>query len=138
MKLKDGRITFLVGHDSTTIELIDNEANTTFARVTLTPGQLSQALSRLAYTECEIDIRGLKKVGKKRISERLEFPLTGHDYGKDRKEKAIAEAKRLCPVGWTPSLHFGSQTSFFNKGGEAWARTTILKWIDLNDVGQRD
>ena len=128
MKLKDGSISFLVGQDSTTIEIHDSIASVTLARVTLTPKQLSQALSRLAYTHCDVEVNNLDKVGKKMINKKFEFELPNFTWG-ESKQCAIKTIKDVCPEGWKADNYFNSQDSFFNKDGKQYARVTIRKWI---------
>lgn len=65
MKIEEARITFLVGAESTTITLHDMKSGSAFAEIKLTPIQLSQALSRLSYTNCEINLFGLDKLNKR-------------------------------------------------------------------------
>lgn len=129
MKLENAQIAILVGRESTTIELKDDKSNTTFAKVTLTPEQLSSALSRIAYTPCEIEVYRLESVGKK--MEMKEFTFEIHqDLGR-RESAAINQiALRVAPEGWTPDNYYGSQTSFFhNAEGVKFARTTIRRWV---------
>ena len=130
MKLKDGRITMLVGEDGMKIKIHDNDASITFARIKLTPIQLAQALGRLGYTECEIEVHLLDKVGKKMEHKTIEFELPETNTlfrNKDMAEKVCVE---YCPEGWVPDLYFGSQGSFFTKDGKQYARTTIRRWIN--------
>lgn len=127
----DCKITFLVNYDQdTTIQLHDPVSSITFAEVHLTNDQLAMALSRLGYTPCKIELRGLDKVGKKMIVDKLEFEMPLYTFS-TRKEIAYAEADRVCPEGWEADLYFGSQNSFFKKDGKEYARTTIRKWIDV-------
>jgi len=130
MELIDAKITILVSADYTTIELIDWRAGITFARVTLTPEQLSSALSRRSHTDCIIELMGLNKIGKKHMCKTFEFPLPPDSEYHD-KGVAIITAQKLCPEGWEPDLNFSSQNSFFYKDKELrqpWARTIIRKW----------
>jgi hypothetical protein len=126
MKIKDGRITILVSEEKTRIEIRDNDASVTFVRIELTPVQLSQALSRLAMTECDIDVHNLNAVGKKLEHKPFEFKV-----GKHRYNKLIVHgiAMEECPAGWEPDSGYSSKGSFFEKDGEQWARTTIRRWV---------
>lgn len=130
MKIRDARITFLVSAEGTTIELHDADASITFAVIKLTPAQLSKALSRLAYTECEVEVRSLELVGTRMENKKHEFPLTPKcgDYGQ-QKEEAVLEAIRTCPEGWAPDLSFNSRDSTFSKDGKYYGQTTIRRWV---------
>ena len=129
MKLKNGRITMLASEDGMKIELHDNDASITFAHIKLTPIQLAQALSRLGYTECKIEVHLLDKIGKKMKNKKFTFelPETNTFRNMDMAKKIAIES---CPEGWEPDLHFGSQGSFFTKDGKQYARTTIRRWVD--------
>lgn len=63
MTLKDARISIFINAEHTTIEVMDNAASVTFLDITLTAEQLSKALSRQAYTNCEAKVFNLDKVG---------------------------------------------------------------------------
>jgi hypothetical protein len=131
VKLKNASITLLVSQDKTTIELYDGEARITFLEITLTPEQLSQALSRLAHTKCEIELNGLEKVGKKQEHKDLVFPFEedAHDW-KDRVSAARQEAEKHVEPGWIVDGYFGSRDSFFRaKDGKQYAKTTQRRWV---------
>lgn len=76
MKLK-GEITLLVGQDYTTIRIQDDASLQTICEVTLTPEQLSQALSRLARTPCEVEVypKAFDRLGLTMETSRLEFEI---------------------------------------------------------------
>lgn len=128
MKL-EGKISIFVNEDYTTIEVEDDNANMTFAKIRLTPQQLSAALSRRACVDCEITINGIDKVGKKHENKSFEFEipddLTRSVYA-DRLQE-IAQSK--LSDGWIAESYFGNQNSFFAKDGNQYARCTIRRWV---------
>lgn len=133
MKLKDPRITFLVGVEGTTIQIHDNASVTNFIEIKLTPEQLSSALSRLAYTRCEVNVRDLDIVGKKRLVMPLIFEIP-KDYDRRANEALLNDlAIQHTPVGWTTSTYFGSQDSFFTEDGKRFARTSVYQWVEDQD-----
>ena len=130
MKLEDGRITILIGQESTTIELRDNKACTVFAKITLNPEQLSMALSRLGSVPCDIEINELDRIGKTHENKYLEFPLPKGKSNYDIKKHELLElAAKNCPEGWVSDNYFNSRDSFFTKDGKNYARVTIRRWI---------
>ncbi len=132
----DGDISILVGAEKTTIELRDKTSNITFAIVTLTPEQLSMALSRLAHTPCQIEARALERVGKVHEHKKFEFPLPEDALRYEiRGERAGEIANRLCPDGWKADNYFKAQDSFFKRDGKTWARTTIRRWVGRKEDG---
>lgn len=129
MELKDGRITILAEEKGVTIKLHDHEASITFAEVALTSEQFTQALSRLGYTKCAIELTNLKLVGKAMVHKVFKFRIPNLECWEDKKRMAHREAKKVCPEGWKPDLYFEAKDSFFEKNGKSYAKTTIRQWI---------
>lgn len=126
----NGKITFLVGQEQTTIELIDDNASTTFAKITLTPEQLSSALSRIAYTECDIEVFGLDKLGKRMEHKKFDFEIP-KDIDKKELVKLSQELIDKENEGWISDGYFSSQDSFFQKDGKNYARCMVRRWVDI-------
>lgn len=129
MKLNNGRITILFDHDGMSIELHDYDASLTFAAIRLTPEQTVKAFSRLGYTECDIEVKGLDKIGSKMENKHFEFEIPDVGWGSKRTDTAIRIVQEVCPEGWEPDLYFQSQNSFFSKDGQDFARTIIRRWV---------
>lgn len=126
---RKGKISILINREYTEIEIKDDLANVTFVKVRLTPEQFSAALGRLAYVNCELDLRGLDKVGKKHECKTFEFEIT---YSKTKEDLALACNEALFAQGmyeWVSDNYFRSQNSFFKKDGKDWARCTIRRWV---------
>lgn len=131
MELNNASITILISQDKTTIEIRDNDASVTFVKATLTPEQLSSALSRLSQTNCKAEIFAFDKVGKKHETEYFEFDITGYNKAdEDKLWLAANEAlKKQNMSDWKPDKYFGSQNSFFSSDGKDYARVVIRRWI---------
>lgn len=128
MKLK-GKISILINRDSTTIEIEDDVANTVFCKVTLTPKQLSDALSRLSSVDCEIVAVNLDRVGKKHEHMTYEFEIP-ENLANSTKEKELQElAQSQLSDGWIASDYFASRNTFFKKDGKQFARVTCRRYI---------
>lgn len=128
MKIK-GKISILIDRHSTTIEIHDDEANTTFCLIELTPDQLSAALSRLSRVECDLDVRGFGRVGKTHENKDFEFEIPKPDMTDEELGRYSQEILDSNGEGWISDKYFGSQSSFFYKDGKKFARTTIRRWI---------
>lgn len=131
-----GKITILINRDSTSIELTDESSGVRFLEITLTPEQLSSALSRLSMTDCEFNTRGLEYIGKKHEHKMFEFKIPENvlvlDKSKDKSGYATRlkrYADTLLTDGWEAEGYFGSQNSFFKKDGDNWARCTIRRYV---------
>jgi|JI6StandDraft_1071083.scaffolds.fasta_scaffold27640_4 hypothetical protein len=133
MKLENAKITFLVSTEGTTIELRDSTAGVCFAKVTLTPEQLSSMLSRLSNTECECEVFGLDKVGKTQERKDFVFEIEETMRSSEKSKYLFAKATDvLISSGmedWKSDSYFGSKDSFFSKDGNHYARTTIRRWV---------
>ena len=129
MKIK-GDITFLVNREYTAIEIIDREANTLFAKIELTPDELSAILSRQGNVHCDIEVEGLDRVGKKHENKYFEFIVPSSIVASSQYAEDLASyANTLLNDGWIADAYFGSQGSFFTKEGKKYARATIRRWI---------
>lgn len=133
MKLKDPRITLLVNREHTTITIHDNNSAVDFIEIKLTPEQLSSALSRMAYTPCEVEVRSLDVLGKKRIGKDLIFEIPVNYRERENKMLLDNLTKLNTPEGWEASTYFGSQNSFFSQDDKYYARTTMFQWIDQDE-----
>jgi hypothetical protein len=133
MKIEEGRITILVSEEGTTIEIKDNKASITFCKVTLTPKQLSQALSRLSKTKCEIEVFGLDKIGKTHENETFQFEipkeLRSSTKLKELTELCVKSLDELDMSEWKPDRYFASQNTFMEKDGKTYATAVIRRWV---------
>lgn len=126
MELKESAITILINRDRTTIELHDKSSGQVFAVVTLTPDQLSQALSRTSYTDCHTIVANLDTLNKKMENIRYEFEIPDRRLGKGELTKLCSKS---MPVGWISDDLYESQDSFFTRDGKQYARVTIRRWV---------
>jgi len=131
MKIK-GQISILINRESTTIKLVDDDASVTFAVVTLTPEQLSSALSRLVNTDCEIDVNHLNKIGKKMENKSFEILLPDNvDRYSDTDVLRSLAQDEVNKLGqdWIVDSYFSSQNTFFTKDKKSYVRCTIRRWV---------
>lgn len=127
-KLK-GKITIRINRDETTIEIEDDVANTTFVIVRLTPEQLSTALSRQAYVDCELEVAGLDRVGTRHENETFEFEIPEALASSSKTEELQKIAQSKLTDGWIAEGYFASQNTFFKKEGVQYARCTIRRYV---------
>lgn len=130
MELKDAKISLLFGERQTTITLHDGGSGTTFAEITLTPDQLSSALSRIGHTPCKIQLFGLDRVNKKLEIDNFRFEIPNKKPTNDQLlwlcKKALKESGK---EDWTPDNDWNSQTTFVSVGNKNYAQTTIRRWV---------
>ena len=130
MKLK-GEITLLVNQDYTTISIKDDTSNQIICEVTLSPEQLSCALSRLANTPCDVEVypKAFDRLGKTMETDRMEFEIPSTLDGRKDMDALVKLANEATPDGWTSDYYFGSQDSFFKRDGKEYARCIIRRWV---------
>ena len=132
MKLQ-GQISLLINQDSTTITIYDEMSSSTVCEVTLTPEQLSMALSRLGHTPCSLTVyeKTPERWGKTMENKNFTFVLPPELARVTRDSDALKNyAKTVAPDGWVADAYFGSQNSFFtNENNEPCARMTIRRWV---------
>jgi hypothetical protein len=133
MEIK-GKITIRIDREETVIDIMDDNAGITFATITLTPEQLSAALSRLSHTDTQkIEVFNLDRVGKKLEVRTFEFELPPELSNWDSNRNDIAEyAQKLLNEehqGWISDKYFNSQNSFFVRKEVKYARCTARRWI---------
>jgi hypothetical protein len=146
MELKKGNISILVNEDRTTIEVMDPISGIIFVKVTLTPEQLSCALSRLTRTPCQkVEVFDLERVGMKREVKYFDFEcqqfgnISSRDIekGNEKGERFIdlvkEEALKQLGEEWHPDIYFGSQNSFYIKDGKRFARTHASRWVNQEE-----
>lgn len=131
MKLQ-GKISFFINREITTIEIEDDKANTVFLNVKLTPEQLVACLSRQGYVDCSLEVQGLDRVGKTHEHQNYEFEIPDNLNGSSHEKELQAMAQKQLDVlgdGWIAEGYFSSQHSFFKKEGKPHARCTIRRYI---------
>lgn len=133
MKIEEGRITILVSEERTTIEIKDDKASTTFCKVTLTPKQFSQALSRLSQTKCDVEVFALDRIGKIHENESFKFEipkgLRSSAKSKELTALCIKSLSELDMTEWIPDGYFARQNTFSEKDGKTYATATIRRWV---------
>lgn len=138
MKLEKGKISFLVSNGETTIEITDASASVNFVKVTLTNEQLAQMLSRLMYTECEVEVFGLERVGMYHQNTDFVFDVP---EGTNSSSKGLPEMCRAAMDAaglqeWVADNYYQGQHSFFTVQGQRKARITIRRWVDKKEISQ--
>jgi hypothetical protein len=93
------------------------------------PKYISLEDQKLNRTPIEATLYHLDKLGKELITKPFEFN-TGCSSQIDPDFENLARSACIdqCPEGWEPNLYLKSRSTFFDKEGTVWGRTTIKKW----------
>jgi hypothetical protein len=129
MKLINPKISILINSDRTTIEFHDDASSITFLRAVLSPAQTVQALSRLSYTDCEVELIKIDRVGKVMTHKKHSFEIPKEIKHQRDVSKLISLCEATKPDGWVSDNNFSSQDTFFSKDGKDYAQTTIRQWV---------
>ena len=129
----DAQVTILCSGDKVELWVEDVDSHNQFLELEMSAEAFTAALGRLAARPAKAIVRGLDKIGLVQEIETWEFRVTNitfhGSFYDERHGLAESIAKQNCPEGWVPDLGFTSQDSFFRKGEEEWARTTIRRWV---------
>ena len=121
-KLTISRVDHSHGESTMEITLHDTDS-VTGIKAQLSLKDYALAISGMGRVDCKLSCEHPERLGLKRESMDLKFPCKDTSTAKD-------EAKKACPDGWEPDLHFGSHSSFFQRDGKQWARTTAYRWVE--------
>lgn len=111
------------------IEVVDKASDETIVDFCLTAEQYANLFKKsTTFQEAECETGELHRIGKKRESARITFPMPLCDPS---QKEAIARdvANMLCPKGWKPLDFFGAADSFFEANGNMHARASIVRWV---------
>ncbi len=135
----DAQVTILCTGDKVEMWVEDKDSHNQFLELEMSAEAFTAALGRLAARPAKAIVRGLDKIGTAQEIKTWEFQVTDITYDSFYHERlglAEAIAKQDCPEGWEPDMGFNSQNSFFRKGEEEWARTTIRRWVPKPPVAE--
>ena len=127
-KVTISRPSFSSGKEIISLTVKDVSSKIRFLELEIKLDDFAKILTGLSEVECDMKIRGLEFVGKKKEMKNFEFLVGVQEYS-NRKESAFSIAKGLVQSGWFVREYFDSKGSFFIKDGEDWARTIIYRYV---------
>jgi hypothetical protein len=130
-QLTISRPSFGDGRELIEITVKDCGSRTSFLKLSISYADFAECITGMSNVTCSLETRGLHNVGKVRETKPLTFKMPSR-YGD--KEEARLEVVKHTPDGWTANTYFGSQNSFFHVDGEQWARTSIDRWVDREEL----
>jgi hypothetical protein len=122
-----GKITILFDKDRLRINVHDPLSGIRFLDIELDADQTMRALSRQAMVGCEMQTRGLEKVGMQVMRDSIEFEMPDHEHH-NRDSIALELARENCPERWEPDPYLGSRNNWFYNIGKLFCRCGIRKW----------
>lgn len=129
----EGKLTILIGEESSRIEVVDSLSGIRFLSITLNPEQLSRLLSREGLVHVDMDIRGLDRIGKKleQKTVTLELPsyLCGY-YNRKNTNKLKEYVDAHLSDGWECRDYFGFKGAFGrNEQGNEVVNALCVRWL---------
>jgi len=116
-----------------TIQLEDRESGIRFANIKIGYEGLGKVLTGLSYVPVVYELKHTEKLGKTEERKDLVFELPEHiGYG-SRVQYSEDVAHKYADEGWTASTYFGSKTSFFEKDGKEYAKTTQSRYVETTN-----
>ena len=128
-KLTISRPVYGCGKEKISIQVRDVDAHIRFLDIEIDLDKFTKCITGLSEIECTATLRGIENVGKKRETMAIEVEIPKNIYT-NRKETAYVLAKKCTPKGWQCSKFFGSQSSFFEREGKSYAKTTATRWVN--------
>lgn len=118
------------------IKLEDCDSGIHFAEVCLTAEQFGECVTGLYTSDIPIEIRGLKNVGKVKVTEPRVVTLNVDSYDKDIIRQALGDYHKEhdAPLGWSASMYLGSQNSISRQDKMTTVRYSVYKFVEKEDV----
>ncbi len=109
----------------------DQESRTVFAALRLSPEDFADALFGLAETHCELDVHGLDRIGKRRVSESRQIEVLGEAkiYKRDNLRAWLRENAQ--EPGWILDDYLGTQGSVLYRDGKVLLNYRVYKFVDV-------
>jgi hypothetical protein len=129
-----GKFSLSLQRDRVRITIEDDNANITFLKIEMLPKDFYNALTSLACNDCNLELNGLDKLGKKHESKSFEFeiPEKIYDLYSDKSKKSKIIAQKILDKqkeGWIAEEYFNSQNTFSKENNKCYAQCTIRRWI---------
>ena len=118
------------GEETIKITIKDVDAASEVITLELSYEAFTQAITGLSLVSCDMTLGDLEVVGRVREQSSLIFEIPEGARSSKGKSDIIKAAALATPNGWTPPTYFGSQNSFFKKGGVEYATGLMLRWVE--------
>lgn len=118
-------------HNKIHIEVQCSESLAHFLDIELTTDEFAMLVTGCHQSDIKMKVRGLDKVGKRRIREdrQVKCPLT--TYNRDALSKWIDD--HCQEDGWLVSNYLGSQSSIKSVDDGTLLNYSVCKWVDIEE-----
>ena len=113
--------------DHVNIRIVDNASRIQFVEVSLSVEQYGYLITGLSEQECEMQVRGLDKVGKHRVSESRTIFCPIRSYNKETLVQWLVDNAQ--EEGWTLDTYLGSQSSIKHREDGVMLQYRVYKFV---------
>ena len=122
------RPSFGDGRNKIVVQIKDSLSKIRFLEVEIDLDIFTAALTGLSEQECDIKVKSLELVGKKKEQKHISFNMPKHNY-ENRNDIAMKYAKEILKDGWLFNGYLGSKDSFTGHGDDVQCNSTIYRYI---------
>ena len=114
------------------IQIQDCASRVHFLEIDVPLEQFALAITGLSEQPCDLTVRGLNRVGTRKVVEAREALYTGeHAYNKDKLRAWLIETKQ--EEGWTLDPYVAHQNAIYPVDGGTMVRYSVYKFVPLED-----
>lgn len=118
-------------HNKIHIEVQCSESLAHFLAIELTTDEFAMLVTGCHQSDIKMEVRGLDKVGKRRIREDRQVLCPLKNLYRDDLSKWLDE--HCQEEGWILSTYLGSQTSVKQVDNGQLLNYSVCKWVDIED-----
>jgi len=118
--------------DDYRLTVTDNSSRTRFLELRMTAKQFAEMLTSLHQSDVTAMVRGLDRVGKRRIREGRSAVCPEKFWSREEQEAWLVE--NCQEEGWILDSHLGSQSSVVHKDGQTVLRYSVFKFVDEQET----
>ncbi|WP_318826004.1 hypothetical protein [Providencia sp. PROV252] len=130
-KLTISRPTYGDGRELISVVVRDGASRINFLEIEINYSDFTKAITGLSEVDCELTIRGLEQVGKKKITEARTALCPSRLVGKDAYENWLKENKQ--EEGWKLDAYLGSKGSVEYTENGVILNYQVIKFVDISN-----
>ena len=123
-------ISFNPSSEGLEMTIRDEKSFMEFITIKISPEEFLKGMGRVMSRPCEVTLKNMDKIGKKRKIEILTFEVLYKNVYD--KKYAMEKAKEIAKTRFKDNIYrinsFDSSDSFFTDNGKAYAKTTVMIW----------
>lgn len=122
-------------HNKIHIEVQCSESLAHFLAIELTTDEFAMLVTGCHQSDIKMEVRGLDKVGKKRVREERQVLCPHKNLYRDDLSKWLSD--NCQEEGWVLNTYLGSQTSVKSVDNGQLLNYSVCKWVDREESDAR-